>query len=241
MHLDEDGVLRLVHDELRASERADALAHVAACETCAAAVARERREEEEVGGLLRRLDHPMPPAGARAKPARRPAIPAWARRAAVLLLIAGAGGVAYAAPGSPLRALLRALRGGAPAPAARTGPAPARAPEMRGVAVAPGAALTIDVAIPGGARVLVRLTDADVASVRAPEGHATFTAGENRVGVRGGDTRASVEIDIPRGAPRVDVSAGGRTLLRKRGPRVDAGVAPLADGSYRLDVAPTRP
>lgn len=240
MHLDEEQALRLLHGELPDHARAAAAAHLAACETCAALLERERREEEATLALLQRLDHPAPAPRAadvlRRRPrARRPSV----RRAAALLIVAAGAGAAYAMPASPLRALVERLRGErlvspAPAPAP-----PERSPSASGVAVAPGASLVIEVAAPRGAAVRLRLVDDSLVAVRVAEGRAAFASDVQRLLVSA-EGSAVVVVDVPRSAARVDVAAGGRTVLRARAGRVSGGEA-APDGARVARVAPAPP
>src|SRR5688572_31719644 len=110
MHLDDERVQRLLHGELEPAGERLARQHLAACEDCRTRVDEARAEEHRIFALLREVDHPAPDADPRAiLAAGRGPRARWERWAAGLLLVAAAGGAAYAAPGSPLPAALDRL------------------------------------------------------------------------------------------------------------------------------------
>jgi hypothetical protein len=137
--------------------------------------------------------------------------------AAVVLLALGVAGVAYAAPGSPLRQWAHAvavwLRGETPQPEA----------SGAGIAVAPGQNLIIlftSTQREGSAR--VSLTDRADVVVRAPVGAATFSLEADRLVIDNKHSRASFEIQIPRAARRVEIRVAGARRFLKDGPAVTA-------------------
>ena len=206
--------------------------------------------DEEVGALLRHLDHPLPSVQATElmkRAGRRPWT--WMGKAAAMLLIVGAGGIAWAAPGSVLPSLVakattwivgartaqvRPVPVAAPAPA----PAPVPSPAFSGVAVSPGAHLIIafsSTQTEGAAR--VSLADASDVSVRTAVGAAAFTSTDDRLIIDNAKSRATFEIVIPRNAARVEILVEGRRVFEKVGLRVTARNAQQSRDLYVLPLA----
>jgi hypothetical protein len=244
MHLDDERVQRLLHGELEPAGERLARQHLAGCADCRTLVDGARGEERRVFDLLRELDHPLPDpdprvilaSGARPRPRLRLRT-GWERWAAGLLLVAAAGGVAYAAPGSPLPgALDRLVAMFAPTqsqPSAHTTVSDTAAPDA-GIAVTPGDRLTIRfMAERDSAFATLSLTDGDEVVVRAVEGTATFSSDVERLSIRSAG-RARFEILIPRSAPSVEVLAGDAPVFRKRASEVVTEARPGADGRYSL-------
>ena len=238
MHLDDERVQRLLHGELRPADERLARQHLAECPDCRVVVDGARAEEQRIFSLLREVDHPLPEADPAAILAtgRAPSV-RWERWAAGFLLVAVAGGVAYAAPGSPLPAALdRFIAWAAPAqaPAVPSAPTGAGAPSGAGIAVAPGERLTIRFTGDRDSAVAtVSLTDGDEVLVRAVEGVASFTSDVDRLSVRS-TGRARYEILIPRSAPSVEIVAGEHPIFRLDASRAVMGPPRDAAGRYVL-------
>lgn len=253
-HPDEVTLLALAHGELAPPAAADVRRHVDECDECGPRLARVSREDEAIGRALGLLDHPAPRVTAEAiaeLAGRRQwgwggdRYWGWERWAAAVVVVASAAGVAYAIPGSPVRAWVDALLGArtaAPAPAA---PAPVRDSSgvagPSGIEVLPGARLVIELspAQDGGA-LLVRLTDDARVAARSPAGAAAFTMERDRLLIamsRGAD----VELDIPRGAPSMEVRIGAEPVFAVVAGSVTRGPAPAADGVYRIGLLRGRP
>ena len=179
----------------------------------------EQREEAELFALLGALDHPVPQVDARAVIARagqQRRSPAYLRWAAAIALGLGLAGAAYALPGSPLRAWVRALVHGA-------APAPTQPPDsgFAGIAVAPGQGLSVVFAARQATGTAdVRLTDSAEVVVRALTGAATFTSGADRLVIDNAGSDATFEIQIPRAAPRVEILVEGSSILLKAGDQI---------------------
>ena len=181
----------------------------------------EQREDAELFSLLGALDHPVPRVDARAVAAlatrRRPAYLRWA---AGIVLGLGLAGAAYALPGSPLRAWVRALVHG-------TAPGPTQADSgFAGIAVAPGQGLSVVFTARqavGSADVI--LTDSAEVVVRALTGAATFTSAADRLVIENTGSDATFEIQIPRAAPRVEILVEGSSILLKAGDHLTATTA----------------
>jgi anti-sigma factor RsiW len=243
MHLDDEQIQRLLHDELDAAARAASRRHVAECVECRQRLAEAEREEQWVFDLLRRMDAPAPLAAgdvewvARRAGARTTV--AWMQRAAGLVLAVLLGWGAYAAPGSPLPRWVDRVTGWI----AR--PDPSRGPELEpesapaGIAVAPGPRFTIRFAEPQTAgAVAVSLTDAPNVAVRALGGTATFTTDLERLTIANPGSLADYEIELPRSAPWVEITIGERRLLLKDGARLVPEMPTDAQGRRFLRLAP---
>ena len=207
-------------------------------------------DERELDALLRPLDHPAPPVSAAALAARaRSRVRRGRYRiAAGLVLSLGIVGIAYAAPGSPLRALVAAATG-------RTGSGPRNAPAppagvepsaVAGIAVDPGRDLVIlFTSARSDGVVRVSLTGGRQVVVRAPIGAATWTSDEARLVVDnrgdGGGVAATFEIEIPRAAPRVEIRVAGVRAFLKEGARIASAGGPDPAGVHVLSLAPSRP
>jgi len=184
MHLDDEQIQRSLHGELDAPGKLALSEHAAGCAACRLRLEEAAREEEQIFGLLRQLDH-APPAidaervaararggrgargeGARSEGARRESARSegafWMRRAAVLLVAIAAAGVVYAVPGSPLPMLVARVTdwiGGAPAhtPPPRT--APPAAPSS------PSETATAGISVAPGARFTIRFASSQARGV----------------------------------------------------------------------------
>lgn len=242
MHLDEEQLQRILHDELAPSVDATVRRHVGECEGCRARVREAAREEEEAFGLLRAIDRPPPPTvsfDTIAWRARR-RDHTWMRRAAAVLAVMVGAGAAYAAPGSPLPDLLRRLVGAAedgPRPRAPADSLPTL-PATSGVAVDPGESFTIVLA-PGrpGGTVTVALTDDAELVVQAKNGRSSFASDVNRLTITTVDL-GDISIAVPRGAPRVEVRVGPRRVFLKAGAIIESERPRDARGRYTLRWGP---
>jgi hypothetical protein len=179
------------------------------------------------------------------------------RRAAVLLV--GVAGIASATvPGSPVRAWLGSVLGGAataeapaPSPPADSAaaaesvaaPAPVPAGPEAGIAVLPSAGEVRVVVVDAGPalRIRVRLTDTGRAEVRGrgAAAGAGFASGRGRITVTGARDGGELEVLLPRGAGRASLTVDGRRYVT-----LDAGnltVLVPADSSGAEIVFPARP
>ena len=125
MHLDDEQLQRLLHGELDRGSAGALAEHVAACADCRQRLSEAERDQAEVYGLLRLVDHPAPPVDAESVAASaRGHDRGWGRWAAGILLAMAAAGGAYAASGSRSRDGFRRCasgRGRAPHPKSRHG------------------------------------------------------------------------------------------------------------------------
>ncbi len=246
-HLDDERIQRLLHGGLGAPEHSAVQAHLAGCADCRQAVSAAERENDELRSLLHRVDHQLPSISADAIIARaRTGGVAWGRLAAGIFLSLGLASAAYAAPGSPLPGWIAAAGRLVTGTAPPTGPAapalPLPAPELVGVAVAPGARLTIVFAATqseGAANVL--LTDGPDVIVRAPNGSATFTSEASRLVIDNHGSTASFEIEIPRAATWVEIRVAGVRIFLKDGIAVTSTPSPDTTAPYQLPLHPRNP
>jgi hypothetical protein len=246
MHLDDELVQRLIDRELSPASAGSVRAHLDGCAECRDRVARAAREEVEVSGLLRLLDHPAPTVTldeiAGRDRLRRPRGMRWA---AILLLAAGLAGVAYAAPGSPLRAWIMSLTRPAEVPIAPSAPAgePVRSQDsgLAGIAVQPGARLVLQFASrqEGGEAVVTLAVKAKEVTVRAPAGAATFVAGPDSLLIDNRGSDAGYAIEIPADAPIVEIRLARTRIFLKDGSTLtslDGRVR--GPGPFRLPLGP---
>jgi hypothetical protein len=217
MHLDEERVQRLLHDE-PGSAGSDSRLHLAGCPACRELVEEARAQERRILELLAQVDHPIAQVDPYAVLAERNAAGrAWARRAAAVIAGAALVGTAYALPGSPLPAALDRLLGG-DRPGRDTVSASREQRDSAppaGIAVPPEEGLEIRLVAEGDEGVAtIQLTEDEEIVVRAMEGHATFTSDPGRLTVRSsGPVR--LDIRIPRAASSVAVLAGSTPVFRK--------------------------
>ncbi len=201
--------------------------------------------DEDVGDLLRHLDHPVPTLRA-TDVMRRVTTRRWEvmGRAAAVLLVIGLGGVAWAAPGSPLPRLVASVSAWitrtSAAPVTPVAPPiqPVAAPTptaFSGVAVAPGRRLIIlfrATQVSGTARVSVE--DVPDVSVRTLVGGAAFTSTNDELIVDNRGSVAPFEIVIPRAAAQVEIRVEGRRVFFKDGARVSAPGATQTGTTYEI-------
>jgi hypothetical protein len=247
-HLDEEQVQRFLHDELTAAGASSTRDHVGTCPECRSRVEEAAREETRAFALIERLDHRAPQVDVRSvmRRARRPGV-ALSRWAAGILLVVAIGGVAYAAPGSPLPAIAARLfsRLGddrsprVPAAVPNAGGSRPDADEVtQGIAAAPGDRFTIVFSSqqPGGVAAVSLIDGAEVA-VRAVGGRATFTSDVDRMTI--GDVAAATrfEIEIPRDARRVSIWVAGRRVFSKEPTGVAAEGPRDATGRYLVPLS----
>jgi anti-sigma factor RsiW len=230
MHPTEERIQCYLDGELSAADEASVRDHIAACAECRAMVESEKRAASQVYALLRALDHPPPQVDVEGVAARaRVRTQDWGgalRRAAMVLAVIGIVGAAYALPGSPLRAWVKAAVGWIEQNEREGGadsrrPAPrAEQPETRasGIALAPGPSLVIEFTlVPNECRANVRLTEGAQLVVRDRSGSATFSSESDRLLVEARGSASAFEIEIPRDAPRVEIRAQGSRIFLKEG------------------------
>lgn len=255
MHLDQEQIQRSLHGELGLPERERIARHLAECGPCRDLLDQARHDEERIRELLRQVDHDMPAVSAAAIAERsrgRSVFREWMRiesprlrLAAAILLILTAAGVAYTAPGSPLRGWIDRIIGRGAAPVASTVgtdvPSPA-APvvdsDSAGISVPPGERFTIQfVSTQTGGSVTISLSDGPEIVVRALLGDATFRADPDRLTIMSDGDPTDYEIAIPLGAPRVEVVLGGERILLKEGDRVLTYASPDPKGRYVIPLS----
>jgi len=131
------------------------------------------------------------------------------------------------------------------APGSTAMPAPAPAPEAdgAGIAVDPGARFMIEIIKNGdraaGGTVVIRWTGDDQVAVRSSLAGLSFTSSTERLIVAVERDSVTLEIAVPRSAPRVEIRAGERTLWLGQEGRVSVPVTPGPDGAYRIAIDPS--
>ena len=228
-HLDEGAVQQFLHDEVPESIAPDIRAHVGACAECRDRVAEAHRVEAELFNRLTVLDDPMPlvtrdyvvaardgKVALRRAPGVRRRVWRWA---AGILLVAGASGVAYAAPGSPLRRLVDRVSGWIRGPATKPDrPSAPIAPAAGGVMMDPGEHAVIELrSMQPSDTLRVMLGDSGQITVNSVGGLVTFNSDPDRLSVSNASGVAMVDVVIPRTARRVEIVANGRQLYLKQG------------------------
>jgi hypothetical protein len=244
MHLDEETIQRLLGSDADPTLATSAEEHLASCAECRSRLDDARREEGWIFDQLRQLDHVPPEVSARGIIAGSRRKPGWARLAASVVLAAGIAGVAYAAPGSPLPrfvsrivALISPPPGPPASPAGKASqPAP---PAQAGIALDPGGHLIIAfVSYQSGDTAVVSLLDGDDAVVEASGGTTTFNSEANRLLIQHSGAPARFRISIPRSAPSVQLTVGGRSILVKQKGKLTADVLPDSLGRYVFPLHP---
>lgn len=239
MHLDDEQLQRLLHGELDQDSAGALAVHVAGCADCQQRLSDAERDQAEVYGLLRLVDHPPPPVDAESVAAdARGHDRGWGRWVAGILLAMAAAGVAYAASGSLpgwIQAVREWTRESTPSEERPRAPV---AP-MAGLAVPPGDGLTILFESPQPrSQVRISLGEGAEVRVRGPSGAATFDSEADRLRVFNRDSVATFEIEIPRDARRVEVRVAGRRIFLKDGARVVAEGPGDHREVYLLPLAP---
>ncbi len=237
MHLDDEQVQRLIHRELAPTLETEVRDHLAQCAECRALADEAEREEVQLFGLIGTMDHPPPPVNVKdvlARATRRPV--GWGRWAAGTVLALAGAGAAYAAPGSPLPALVdrviewvnRAASPPTHAPVPETGNA-------AGITVAPGRRFTIVFSRNqvGGAATIA-LTDGSDIVVRALSGAAAFSSDVDRLSIDNAGDSSRFEILIPRSARSVFIRIRDRQVFVSQASRVVTATAFDSSGRYVL-------
>lgn len=238
MHLTEEEIHSLLDAELALTVGSAAREHAAHCAECRSRVDDALGEEAWMAERLRSLDHAPPEVTVRDLVARRRRA-GWERIAAGFILIAALGGAAYALPGSPLPGLVARVVGLVSPTRGAPPQAPSREGSQAGIAMDPGQHFVIEVG-PAADRgtAVVSLSDGPELVVRAPGGSPTFTSELDRLVVGAPAEPLSLEIEVPRGAPSVELRWGGRPLWRKEGSRITSDVPADSKGQYHFAVSP---
>ena len=245
MHFGDEEIQRLLHGEIDGALRSQVLEHVEACLPCRQRVEEARRDEAEIYALMGHADHPTPEVHPQSLIGTRSRAPAadWKRKAALITLVVGGAGVAYATPGSPLPGWIRSL--GAVlsrAPSASTTPStatPSESAPMGGIAVTPRARFTIRFASAQASGIAtVTLTDGPDIVARSVNGTATFMTDVDRLTISNARSTADYEIQIPRSATWVEIRVATRRLLLKRGTEVQSDLRADSLGRYMLPLTP---
>jgi hypothetical protein len=218
MHLTDETIDHLVHDELSAAEHREARSHLSTCAVCRRREVEMTAEDREIAGALAVLDRPSAAVNADAivRRARR-GRGRWRLAVAGSALLAATA--AAAMPGSPVR---RWLFEESDRPvAAPEVVAPVIAEEQsaaeRGVAMVPGdsADVVFDARQESG-EIAIRIVAGRELRVRAIGGSAGFVVRPGGVRVRNDGSRASYELLVPAALGRMRVTVAGRELFARR-------------------------
>lgn len=243
MHLDEEQLQRLLHDEIGARAMGDAREHLATCTECRERLVEAQRDEDEIFALFRQVDHAVPAIDPETVAARARGVGAvWGRWAAGILLFLGVAGTAYALPGSPLRDWVGSVVAwmGDPEQPPR-GPAQVQAPDegVAGIAAIPGQQFVIAFeSSETGGQAQVSLTEGEEVTVRAPIGAASFTSAADRLVIANAGFGATFRIEIPRTAPRVEIRVAGNRVFLKEGSRVQSEGSVETGGKLLIRLSP---
>jgi anti-sigma factor RsiW len=243
MHLDEERLQRMLHDELSPTAREVAVVHLESCDGCRARLDHATRLESRIFGALETIDTPPPLRLLTVHPQARRRGPWYRRLIAVSVL--GIAGIAYAAPRSPLRSFVdRVTR----RPSATRKPDSLIARQGQstsGIALAPGPRLEIEIDRVTESDIvtvaIVDRTDEDAVVLRAVGGRPAFQTSADRVIVKNVDGVGALTIDIPRTAAHVEIRVGPTRLFVKDGLDVITSIRPDAKGRYALPFAASRP
>jgi hypothetical protein len=238
MHLDDERVQRLLHDELAPPARAVALEHLETCDACRARLDDEARAEHRLFATLQAIDTPpplrMPHFDARPRTSRR-----WLAQLVASIGGLAIAGIAFAAPGSPLPGLLRRVTQSTPTVSAPSPPPAAGPATDAGIAVTPGRRLAIDVAHGSGAAMaMITLTDSGEVTLRAVGGRPSFSSGVDRVAIRNVEGVTALFIEIPRAAPYVELRVDGKRVLVKDGSEIATAARRDDAGRYAVPLGP---
>lgn len=241
MHLGDEQIQRLLHGELHDGVESEARYHLTTCAPCLRRFDEAGREEGEIYALLERVDHPVPRVQPRALMVSRSlALKGdWKRKAAIIVLALGGAGVAYAAPGSPLPALVRSIgkaltrRSASPAVSA---PSAAKEPQPTGgIEVAPGERFTIRfTSLQAHGVATIVLSDTPEIVARTVNGTATFMTDVDRLTISNDGSTADYQLQIPRGAAWIEVRVASRRVLLKRAAEIQSDVQADTLGRYVL-------
>ena len=249
MHLDDEQIQRVLHGELAPPAKEALSRHLQECLHCQAQLEEAARDEEWIFGLLRQADHATPVLDAETVAIQaQDEVGGWGRRVAgILLAVAAAGGIAYALPGSPLRAWVESVAKWIEGPAPPSLPAPPEKrpptpPATSGIAVAPGERFVVHFAdTQAEGTVRVSLTDGPDVIARVLGGAPAFTTGAGRLTIENQGSTADFEIDLPRDAPWVEILIGKHRLLLKEGARIVTDAPADAGGRYLLPLGAPPP
>jgi hypothetical protein len=197
--------------------------------------------DDELAGLLRRIDHQPPAIDVEtviAAARRRRAIRVGPIAAGIVLCAAAA---AAAMPGSPVRSAIArvfATRGSHATPTPQSAPDTTRAGAGTGIAFVPGADL--DIRFRGWQnRGQLRVSFADLAqlSLVPRGGDAAFAVGRGQVAVDNRGSSASFSLEVPRTVQRLRVYVDTTVVLRKNAGGVGSLALPDSAGAYTIDLS----
>jgi anti-sigma factor RsiW len=236
VHPTEASLLALVHGELDGRAAAAIRTHLSGCAECAAIETALRREDADVGALLRVLDHPVPSRSTPALPTPRFRFRNPALAASLALLLAGVA--AAAVPGTALNRWVRGRLEGAPPTAPRAAPSvPTTAPTAPGQAaggieIPTPRALVLAFALPEPDGMLtVRTTDRADAALRAYGGDVAYEVADGRIQVDNRRPARRYMLEVPAALGRLTVLVADRPVF-------DSAERPLGPTPDSISLAP---
>jgi anti-sigma factor RsiW len=236
MHPTDASLLALVHGELDGRAAALVRAHLDTCAACAARETVLRREDSEIGALLRVLDHPVPKRVAPAGTPRRPRVRHTALAASLALLLAGVA--AAAVPGTALNRWIRSrLEGASPTAPRAARPAPTAAATepaqaAGGVEIPAPSALVVAFAAPEPDGVLtISVAERADAALRAYGGDVAYEVGNGRIRVDNRRPARRYTLEVPTSLSRLTVLVAGRSVF-------DSAERPLGPAPDSISLAP---
>ncbi len=242
MHIDDERIEHLLHEELSEDQEKTVRSHLADCAVCRDRFQSGRADERELLASLEQLDDPVPQLTAsdvivasRRVP-RSVGLP-WAAGVAFTLVAAGA---AYAAPGSPVRGWVETVTDWLVVEeeaAVQDEPATPEPFDPAGLVFDPRPNVMIVFAGAPEGDVEIVLTDDASVTVQALGGGASFTDAGGGLIVVDGEGAGPFQILLPRSVPRFEVRAGDRTLFLKEGSIVTTAAEESPSGSYRIRLA----
>jgi hypothetical protein len=154
--------------------------------------------------------------------------------AAGFAIAVGIAGVAYAVPGSPLRAWVESVVakiGARPAPRAPVGEGPDSG--IAGIAIVPGpSTLILFTTRQSAGNARITLTDGAEIAVHGPGAAATYTSTDDRLLIDNRGSVADFEIAVPNHAVRVEIRVDGERLFFKDGGHIFAAGPGDSAGRY---------
>jgi hypothetical protein len=195
----------------------------------------DEREDLELDGLLRSLDHELPTITADDVMARaRRSRLAPLRLAAGIVVAVAVAGVAYALPGSPIRDWVDAAfdRTGQTGDERRPRPA---GDSGAGLVLDPADTLSVTIAPGSSGHIRIVTTEDAELIARMVSGEARFTSDPYGLGV---DMRTpdTLELRVPRAARSVTVIAGERPVFTIHDGEVSSALEPDSSGHYLLEL-----
>lgn len=248
MHLSEQDLAALLHNEAKHPAFSE---HLANCADCGVKFRVARVAERTTAQQLAYLDHPVPQVSARAVMVPRNRSPAFPlkRIAAGVTFLFLAVGAAAAVPASPLHRLLRDvvadLKAGRTGRVTRAeqqststeGARPARS--HSGVLFVPDSSLEVVFRqYQSSGTLRVTLVNAPLVSLNSLGGSSSFDLGRRQIYANNTSASGSYGISIPTGLTRVLIRVGPETVFTRVGSEVRTVAARTGNDTFVLALSP---